>query len=120
MFVVLDEMNLARVEYYFSDVLSCDRDRRGASTSLEQCAASKGTPAPAFAAELPLPANLYITGTVNVDETTNPVSDKVLDRAVVIDMSMVDLAGFLAARGARAGLADARRVRSLSLWRCMR
>jgi len=48
-----------------------------------------------------MPANLYIAGTVNIDETTNPVSDKVLDRAIVIDMSKVDLQGFFAALEAR-------------------
>ena len=56
----------------------------------------EGSTGTSIRAELPLPQNLYITGTVNIDETTNPVSDKVLDRAVVIDMSMVDLTGFLA------------------------
>jgi hypothetical protein len=62
-------------------------------------------------AELPLPQNLYITGTVNVDETTNPVSDKVLDQAVVIDMSEVDLPGFLAGLETRQpSLAAARKV----------
>ena len=52
----------------------------------------RGTSIPAA---IRLPSNLYITGTINVDETTNPVSNKVLDRAVVIDMSQVGLAGFL-------------------------
>ncbi|HWF07953.1 MAG TPA: hypothetical protein VG297_05785 [Bryobacteraceae bacterium] len=93
-FVVLDEMNLARVEYYFSDVLSAIETEvplqlHSNSVPLE---GSTGT---SIRAELPLPSNLYITGTVNVDETTNPVSDKVLDRAIVVDMSTVDLAGFL-------------------------
>jgi len=56
-----------------------------------------------------MPSNLYITGTINVDETTHPVSDKVLDRANVIDMSKVDLAGFLQALVAREpDLKDAR------------
>lgn len=48
-----------------------------------------------FLKDNPVPSNLFITGTINVDETTNPVSNKVLDRAIVIDMSRVDLAGFL-------------------------
>jgi hypothetical protein len=52
-------------------------------------------------AELPLPHNLYIVGTINVDETTNPVSDKILDRASVIEMTSVDLTGFLDDLGAR-------------------
>jgi hypothetical protein len=92
-FVVLDEMNLARVEYYFSDVLSAietgeDLQLHSSGVPLE---GSTGTSVPAA---LPVPPNLYVIGTINIDETTNPVSDKVLDRAVVIDMSAVDLTGF--------------------------
>lgn len=93
-FVVLDEMNLARVEYYLSDVLSCMET--GKSLKLHDSGVPlEGTTGTSIPAELPLPRNLYIIGTINIDETTNPVSDKVLDRAVVIDMSAVDLAGFL-------------------------
>lgn len=93
-FVVLDEMNLARVEYYFSDVLSAietgeDLQLHSSGVPLE---GSTGTSIPAA---LPLPPNLYIAGTINIDETTSPVSNKVLDRAIVIDMSAVDLNGFL-------------------------
>jgi hypothetical protein len=107
-FVVLDEMNLARVEYYFSDVLS------GIETGEPLQLHAHGVPlegstGTSIPAELPLPPNLYITGTINIDETTNPVSDKVLDRAVVIDMTTVDLAGFFVAlEGREAGLRDAR------------
>ena len=61
----------------------------------------EGTTGTSIRAELPLPANLFIIGTINVDETTNPVSDKVLDRASVIDMSSVDVPGFLASLEAR-------------------
>jgi hypothetical protein len=107
-FVVLDEMNLARVEYYFSDVLSAVEtgeplQLHSSGVPLE---GSSGTSVPA---SLPVPPNLYIIGTINIDETTNPVSDKVLDRAVVIDMSAIDLAGFLVGLAAREpGLANAR------------
>jgi len=93
-FVVLDEMNLARVEYYFSDVLSCIKT--GAPLQLH----SNGVPLEgsigiSIPSEIPLPSNLHITATINVDETTDPVSDKVLDRAIVIDMSAVQLREFL-------------------------
>lgn len=99
-FVVLDEMNLARVEYYFSDVLSAIET--GEALHLHSNSVPlEGTTGTSIRAELPLPQNLYITGTVNVDESTTSVSDKVLDRAVVIDMSAVDLPGFLAALEAR-------------------
>jgi len=93
-FIVLDEMNLARVEYYFSEVLSGietgePMHLHSNSVPLE---GSTGTSIPA---EMPLPSNLHLIGTINVDETTNPVSDKVLDRAIVIDMSAVQVVEFL-------------------------
>ena len=94
-FVVLDEMNLARVEYYFSDVLSCietgeNLQLHSGSVPLE------GSTGISIPAELALPPNLYLTCTINIDETTSTVSDKVLDRAIVIDMSDVDIGNYLA------------------------
>jgi len=99
-FVVLDEMNLARVEYYFSDVLSGIETEEALQLHAHgiPLEGSNGITVPAA---LPLPPNLYIVGTINIDETTNPISDKVLDRAVVVDMSAVDLRGFLAGLEAR-------------------
>lgn len=99
-FVILDEMNLARVEYYLSDVLSCI-ETQGALQLHSNGVPLEGTTGTSIRAELPLPSNLFIIGTINVDETTNPVSDKVLDRASVIDMSTVDVPGFLASLEAR-------------------
>ncbi len=92
-FVILDEMNLARVEYYLSDVLSC-METGGALQLHSNSIPLEGTTGVSVRAEIPLPPNLFIIGTINVDETTNPVSDKVLDRASVIEMSNVDLIGF--------------------------
>lgn len=107
-FVVLDEMNLARVEYYLSDVLSC-METQGRLQLHSNSVPLEGTTSASIPAELPLPANLFIIGTINVDETTNPVSDKVLDRASVIDMSTVDMAGFLTSlEGRHPELKDAR------------
>ena len=81
-FVVLDELNLARVEYYFSDVLSAIET--GEPLQLHSngvpLEGSNGTSIPA---QLPAPVNLYITGTINIDETTNAVSDKVLDLSLI-------------------------------------
>ncbi|MBU2732723.1 hypothetical protein NR402_02050 [Acidithiobacillus ferrooxidans] len=99
-FVILDEMNLARVEYYLSDVLSC-METGGRLQLHSNSVPLEGTTGASIRAELPLPANLFIIGTINVDETTNPVSDKVLDRASVIDMSTVDVPSFLASLEAR-------------------
>lgn len=99
-FVILDEMNLARVEYYLSDVLSAI-ETGGALQLHSNSVPLEGSTGTSVRAELPLPPNLYIIGTINVDETTNPVSDKVLDRASVIEMSMVDIEGFLASLSGR-------------------
>ncbi|OJA59929.1 hypothetical protein BGV68_05400 [Burkholderia ubonensis] len=99
-FVILDEMNLARVEYYLSDVLSCI-ETQGALQLHSNSVPLEGTTGASIRAELPLPSNLFIIGTINIDETTNPVSDKVLDRASVIDMSVVDVPGFLTSLEAR-------------------
>jgi len=107
-FVILDEMNLARIEYYLSDVLSCMETQGYLKLHSEDIAyeGSRGTSIPS---ELRLPDNLFIIGTINVDETTNPVSDKVLDRASVIDMSSIDMPGFLVSlEGRYPDLKDAR------------
>ena len=97
-FLCLDEMNLARVEYYLSDLLSVmeTRERHGnvILTSPVITAADYGGDVEAAAkyGEITLPQNLYIIGTVNMDETTFPFSRKVLDRANTIEFSFVDLA----------------------------
>ncbi|MCK9858306.1 AAA family ATPase [Paenibacillus sp. ATY16] len=87
MFVVLDEMNLARVEYYLSDYLSAIESRQPIRLHTE----SQITDVPQ---ELHIPHNLYVIGTINVDETTHSISDKVLDRAFVMTLSDVDLDQF--------------------------
>jgi 5-methylcytosine-specific restriction protein B len=93
-FVCLDEMNLAHVEYYLADVLSSMES--GTPLQLHTNATPLlGDNGDTIPNQLFLPPNLFITGTVNVDETTHPISDKVLDRAVTLDMSAVDVGGFL-------------------------
>jgi 5-methylcytosine-specific restriction protein B len=114
-FVILDEMNLARVEYYLSDVLSC-METEGRLQLHSNSVPLEGTTGASIRAELPLPTNLFIIGTINIDETTNPVSDKVLDRASVIDMSTVDVPGFLGTlEGRFPALKDARAVSEAKL-----
>ena len=80
----LDEMNLARVEYYLSDFLSVIESR-------ERGEDGKVVTDPIAIYKDGIPANLYIVGTVNMDETTFPFSKKVLDRANTIEFSYVDL-----------------------------
>lgn len=72
-FVCLDEMNLARVEHYLADYLSA-LESRGHRIPLHE-----------DVPDLVLPPNLFVTGTVNVDETTHGFSPKVLDRANTLD-----------------------------------
>lgn len=78
-FLILDEMNLSHVERYFADFLSV-------MESKEQIPLySEGTVQNGVPAKLKVPSNLFIIGTVNIDETTNMFSPKVLDRANTIE-----------------------------------
>jgi MoxR-like ATPase len=109
-FVILDEMNLARVEHYFADLLSLMETRRvegevvvtdrlelglGPETAL-RCDAEleRRLRAQLTGGGLPMPPNLCVIGTVNMDESTHPFSKKVLDRAMTLELVDVDL-GFV-------------------------
>ncbi len=89
-FVCLDEMNLARVEYYFSDFLSIIESRRIEDGRIRSFPVN----ATGLAREIYCPENLYIIGTVNMDETTHAFSRKVLDRANTIELMQVALNQF--------------------------
>jgi 5-methylcytosine-specific restriction protein B len=101
-FLVLDEMNLSHVERYFADFLSAMESANSqlalhseaADIALDSAAGATGLKVPA---KLSLPKNLFIIGTVNVDETTYMFSPKVLDRANVIEFraSEADMGAFL-------------------------
>lgn len=80
-FLILDEMNLSRVERYFSDFLSKMETVRYGAAAEDVYFTLDGYPG----GKLLFPKNLFITGTVNVDETTYMFSPKVLDRANVIE-----------------------------------
>lgn len=85
-FLILDEMNLSHVERYFADFLSAMESKNSKLRLHGVCAGLKA--GPTFVPhELELPNNLFIIGTVNVDETTYMFSPKVLDRANVIEFS---------------------------------
>lgn len=89
-FVILDEMNLARVEHYFAELLSCmesDHPLKLHSMSGED----EDSEVPA---QLRIPPNVFFTGTVNVDETTHMFSPKVLDRAFVFEFNDVNLSQY--------------------------
>ena len=94
-FVILDEMNLARVEHYFSDFLSALES--GEDIPLhenEAIESGESESGPQVPRKLKVPGNVLFTGTVNVDETTYMFSPKVLDRAFTIEFDQVDLKGF--------------------------
>lgn len=92
-FLILDEMNLSHVERYFADFLSVMESDE--ELNLHPEALSKnGVPG-----KLGLPKNLFIIGTVNIDETTYMFSPKVLDRANTIEfrVTVEDMEDFLSA-----------------------
>lgn len=82
-FLILDEMNLSHVERYFADLLSAIES--GEAISLYQGSVRNAANEQPVDQEIELPENLFIIGTVNVDETTYMFSPKVLDRANVIE-----------------------------------
>ncbi|MBC7231338.1 MAG: EVE domain-containing protein [Actinobacteria bacterium] len=96
-FLILDEMNLAKVEHYFSDFLSCLES--GTPILLhdqpEDLSFSDGKREYLIPPRLQIPENLYITGTVNVDETTYMFSPKVLDRAFTLEFDRVETGAYL-------------------------
>jgi 5-methylcytosine-specific restriction protein B len=84
-FLILDEMNLSHVERYFADMLSVIESEEEIQLYDGANRQADGKPIPS---SLELPKNLFIIGTVNVDETTYMFSPKVLDRANVIEFRM--------------------------------
>ena len=78
-FLILDEMNLSVVERYFADFLSAMES----GEPIKLWDKENGVPS-----EIALPKNVFIIGTINVDETTYMFSPKVLDRANVIEFKI--------------------------------
>lgn len=85
-FLILDEMNLSHVERYFADLLSAIESGEAIPLHQDNARIANGRLVPG---NLQLPSNLFIIGTVNVDETTYMFSPKVLDRANVIEFRML-------------------------------
>jgi 5-methylcytosine-specific restriction protein B len=83
-FLILDEMNLSHVERYFADFLSVMESNEEIPLYADGIV-DNGIPS-----QLKVPANLFIIGTVNIDETTNMFSPKVLDRANTIEFRIND------------------------------
>ncbi len=99
-FLILDEMNLSHVERYFADFLAA-MESANAQLALHGeaggLALGGGAGALVVPPKLALPENLFIVGTVNVDETTYMFSPKVLDRANVLEFraSVQEMGAFL-------------------------
>ena len=85
-FLLLDEMNLSHVERYFADFLSSMES--GEPLSLHD--GEKEDLWDGIPGKLTIPDNLFVIGTVNVDETTYMFSPKVLDRANVVEFRVSD------------------------------
>ena len=86
-FVILDEMNIARVEYYFAEMLSILEmpiqdewkvDVVSAVWDNDPCLIERGS--------IHIPNNVWFVGTINNDDSTFAVADKVYDRAIPIDL----------------------------------
>jgi 5-methylcytosine-specific restriction protein B len=84
--LLLDEMNLAHVERYFSDFLSGVETRDAILPNLSQGEDGEWRLRSSREPHVPLPRNLFVIGTVNVDETTYQFSPKVLDRATTFEV----------------------------------
>ncbi|MGE9892648.1 hypothetical protein ACQRDF_10190 [Lachnospiraceae bacterium SGI.054] len=93
-FIVLDEMNLARIEYYFADFLS-ELEHRDAEWKIPLISSfdepnkdqrplwlnyDNGT------ANIMVTKNIWFIGTANNDDSTSLITDKVYDRAQILDM----------------------------------
>jgi len=101
-FIILDEMNLSHVEYYFADFLSVLESGRDENYWTKETIKLHNSEEPLLynnedkiPKEIKLPPNLYIIGSVNIDETTYMFSPKVLDRAFTIEFREVNFDSYL-------------------------
>lgn len=94
-FIILDEMNLSHVERYFADFLSIMESKD--TVKLYTGSDRSSTDGLDITQQIGWPKNVFIIGTVNIDETTYMFSPKVLDRANVIEFRITEeeIAAFL-------------------------
>jgi membrane protein implicated in regulation of membrane protease activity len=87
-FIVLDEMNLARIEYYFADFLSIMEMPDIAEWKIDLVSESLPTdPKNIVYGKLLVPQNVWFVGTANNDDSTFTITDKVYDRAVALSLN---------------------------------
>ena len=82
--IVLDEMNLARIEYYFAEFLSVMEMPDKSSWKIDLVAEGENDPKRLINGKVLIPQNLYFVGTANKDDSTFTITDKVYDRALPI------------------------------------
>lgn len=86
--VILDEMNIARVEYYFAEMLSILEMPNKDEWIVELVSSSwPDDPKNIIDGKLKIPANVWYIGTINNDDSTFMVTDKVYDRAMPLDIN---------------------------------
>lgn len=87
-FIVLDEMNLARIEYYFADFLSIMEMPDIAEWKIDLIASPQPSdPQNMSYGKLLVPQNVWFVGTANKDDSTFTITDKVYDRAVALALN---------------------------------
>lgn len=86
--IVLDEMNLARIEYYFAEFLSVMEMPDKAEWKIDVVPSSlPSDPENVVYGKLLVPQNVWFVGTANNDDSTFTITDKVYDRAVAIELN---------------------------------
>ncbi len=85
--IILDEMNIARVEYYFAEMLSILEMPRQEEWLIDIVTAVwDNDPCLINGGQVHIPNNVWFIGTINNDDSTFAVADKVYDRAIPIDL----------------------------------
>ena len=87
-FIVLDEMNLARIEYYFAEMLSVLEMPSHDEWVLDLVPTGwPGDPEKLESGKIHVPDNMWFVGTANNDDSTFTITDKVYDRAIPIELN---------------------------------
>ena len=87
-FIVLDEMNLARIEYYFAEFLSIMEMPDPSEWKIDLVPESlPSDPKNIINGKILVPQNVWFIGTANKDDSTFTITDKVYDRATILEMN---------------------------------
>ncbi|MDD3340204.1 MAG: hypothetical protein PHS82_15270 [Lachnospiraceae bacterium] len=87
-FIVLDEMNLARIEYYFAEMLSVLEMPSQDEWILDLVPTQwEGDPEKIIDGKIQVPNTIWFVGTANNDDSTFTITDKVYDRAIPIELN---------------------------------